>query len=383
MKPLGLYIHVPFCVSRCHYCDFYSTTDLRVENIARYVKATKKALTGWGSQLADHRIATIYFGGGTPGLLGDHLCELMTCVRDAFEVSDGAEVSVEVNPTNLDSETLARWIDSGVGRISLGVQSFDERVLKVLGRSHTSSDTMKALAILDEADVSVSLDLICGVPHLGFEGWRAQIEMAIACDPDHISIYPLTVEEKTPLHELAENGEISMPDEDEVADQMILSETMLSDAGYVHYEVSNYSKDGKCSRHNTSYWTSVPYLGIGPQAASMRNELNGSRKRMVMHSTLEDYTNEPVRLTEEEWMECETLTPSEAICEDIMLGMRLLKGVEEKKVQITGLDTVFEELVMSGLVTLDHDTERYVPTQRGWLLGNEVYSAIWNSSKRS
>ena len=392
---IGLYIHAPFCAKRCSYCDFYSTTDVRVERVGRYVEAVQRELREWSMCCTAATISTIYFGGGTPSLLGHHITRILETIGACFTVQADAEITVEANPGSLDHDILMQWVASGVNRISLGVQSFDKEVLKVLGRGHSIDDTMKALSLLDETGVEVSIDLMCSVPCQDTSAWRAQLEMAIACEVGHISVYPLTLEKNTLLARQVAAGQITLPDDEEGADQMMLAHELLGEAGFEHYEVSNYARPYKRARHNMGYWTGVPYLGIGPSAASMVPLDDGTRLRAIAHTTLDHFIrasdqkqkadrpqdNSVLSLSALEWWSQgarEILDVEDAIREDIMLTMRTKDGVESLHVEEAGLFEVFETLCAQGLVFFDDRAGRYRPTARGYLLGNEIYSAIWN-----
>jgi len=378
---LALYIHVPFCIKRCAYCDFYSTKDTGIETVRAYVAATVTAISAAEEMFSDAKVPTIYFGGGTPAMLGLRILDVLDAVRGAFTVLPDAEITIEANPGSLDPEILEQWMNAGVTRISLGVQSFDKDTLRLLGRGHTVDDIMRAVSLLDDAGSTFSIDLMCGVPKTRDSQWRDQIEMAIACEPDHISIYPLTVEEGTAYAEKLEAGELILPESTEVADQMQQAKRMLQDAGYEHYEVANYAKPGKRSRHNVGYWKGRQYFGIGPSAASMLNHSDGSRFRGVAHETLDAFLENPIRMNYEQWSLVEHLDAKQVQREDLMLGMRMSDGVSIADVEMADLRDDFEKLVSHGLVTRNEQQDRYVPTESGWLLGNEIFATIWCSGQ--
>ncbi|MCL2025003.1 MAG: radical SAM family heme chaperone HemW [Coriobacteriia bacterium] len=383
MRTFGLYIHVPFCMKRCNYCNFYTTTDTGVERVCSYVAAVKTAIKGWASSWTSTRsLATIYFGGGTPSILGRHLIDILAIIREVCAVAECAEITVEANPASLDAEIMQEWVAAGINRISLGVQSFDAAALRTLGRAHTVEDIFRTVALLDEmsagTDLSYALDLICGVPGQDEAAWRSVVEMAIACDPAHVSVYPLTVEEDTPLAAAVASGAVEMLTDDNIAQQMLTARALLTAAGYQHYEVANYMLPEHEGQHNTGYWTGVEYLGIGPCAASMFMQEDGSRVRFTAHATRDEFLADPVRIQSTRWHEHEVLTPAEAMREDLMLGMRLIRGIRAQKVAEANVTIVFEQLCADGLVRFDAVTECFVPTDRGWLLGNEMYAAVWS-----
>jgi oxygen-independent coproporphyrinogen-3 oxidase len=269
-RPLGLYVHVPFCEAKCTYCHF--AIDPRRPDRARqerYVAAVLAEMEGAEKGAAD----TLYFGGGTPSLLeADLVARMVGAARSRFALPASAEVTVEANPHDLDEAGYRRSREAGANRLSLGVQSFDEGVLREMGRFHTASDSRRAATLAREAGFeNVSIDLILG--WLGETGarWDRCLEDAAALAPDHVSLYVLEVEGKTLLSHLARQGRLDVPDEDLVADLYHRTVAFLADAGLQRYEISNFARPGRASAHNAKYWDDAPFLGFGLSAHSYRH----------------------------------------------------------------------------------------------------------------
>lgn len=372
-RGLSLYIHVPYCVSKCAYCDFYSAVAPCAADIDRYVKALLAQVAAWGAHYRQP-IRSVYFGGGTPSLLGARIGAVLDGVRSAFDVATDAEITLEVNPDSIDATSLVQWLDAGVNRISMGVQSFDEGILRWLGRRHDVAGAAAACALLREAGVDFSVDLICGIPGLSDELWLASLESAIKSGASHVSVYSLTIEEGTPLADALDSGEFVMPDDDVVAQQMNIAADVLGAAGIKRYEVANYARPGHKSVHNTGYWTGVSYLGFGPSAASMLTDDAGNRYRFILHDSTQEYFANPAIASGEPE---EVLSPAEALREDVMLGLRLVLGVSDALVGEAGVRYVMEDLAEQGLVEFDSGTQHWRTTAQGWLLGNVVFAAVW------
>src|SRR2546421_8084994 len=276
-----LYLHVPFCRRRCTYCDFSIAVRKRIparEYVDAVVQELRQGLTDPGRKPGDpgdseDGLETIYFGGGTPSLLPpDALATLLTSLRDAFPVTsfrDAVEVTVEANPEDVTLETATAWRQAGVNRVSLGAQSFDDRVLQWMHRSHNAARIAAAVRTLRDAGVdNISLDLIFALPAELERDWARDLEQAVALGPAHLSLYGLTVEERTPLARWISRGAAAPPDDDRYADEYLLAHSRLAACGYRFYEVSNACRDGFRSRHNSAYWSGRAYLGLGPAAHS-------------------------------------------------------------------------------------------------------------------
>ena len=263
----SLYVHVPFCRSKCAYCDFNSYAG-QEGLIPAYVDALLREAAAWSE--AAETLDTVYLGGGTPSLLPlSQMERLMTGLHGSFTFAADAEVSLEANPESVDLPNLRGLRELGFNRLSIGVQSFDDRELRFLGRVHDTATAEAAYAAARQAGfANVSLDLIFGLPGQRPAQWRRSLEKALTLEPEHLSLYALTVEEETPLATRIAAGESRAPDEDAQAEMYAWSEEALALAGYEHYEISNWARPGRRCRHNLTYWQSDPYLGLGAGAHS-------------------------------------------------------------------------------------------------------------------
>ena len=268
-RSLSLYIHIPFCQRKCHYCDFNTYAGMN-HYIAPYLAALHKEIANWAQALDGWRVETIFFGGGTPSLLsGEQVRALLDLCRDAYTMAPAAEVTLEANPGTVDLARLEAFRAAGVNRLSFGAQSFDPAELQWLGRIHARDEIGQAVRGARQAGFGrVNLDLIYGLPEQPLERWQRSVEAALALDPDHLSLYALTVEEGTPLAEWVAAGRVREPDPDNAADHYLASAEMLERAGYLQYEISNWAKPGQECRHNLTYWHNDPYLGLGAGAHS-------------------------------------------------------------------------------------------------------------------
>ncbi|WP_108251162.1 radical SAM family heme chaperone HemW [Planctomonas deserti] len=275
-RNLGVYLHVPFCRVRCGYCDFNTYTAAEVRGVKQSDYASEAvaevALAGGvlGASGAPRRPAsTVFFGGGTPTLLpADDLARMLGAVRDTFGLEPGAEVTTEANPDSVDAAYLGRLAEAGFTRVSFGMQSAVPHVLATLERTHDPDRIPHVVRWAREAGLQVSLDLIYGTPGESLEDWRASLEQAVAQEPDHVSAYSLIVEPGTKMARQIKRGEVAEPDEDLQADMYELADALLGSAGYEWYEVSNWARDGRVSRHNLAYWQGHDWWGVGPGAHS-------------------------------------------------------------------------------------------------------------------
>lgn len=274
----GLYIHVPFCQSRCIYCDFYSTIFGRDMQRA-YVDALCREMAERRGEAEHHAVPTVYFGGGTPSMLPDDALEqVLTALRSAFHVIDEAELTLEANPDDVTPERAARWRAMGINRVSLGVQSFQDAILTVLRRRHTAAEARQAVQTLVAAGLTnVSIDLIYGLPGHDLTLWRQDVAEALALPVTHLSAYALTIEEGTALAAMRTMGTVGEVDEEDSLSMYELLLDATAQAGFEHYEISNFSRPGYRSRHNGSYWRGTPYIGLGPGAHSFDG--NGTRRQ--------------------------------------------------------------------------------------------------------
>jgi oxygen-independent coproporphyrinogen III oxidase len=412
MDRAGVYIHVPFCRARCSYCDFatgmYEGTlaETYVCALAREIEAfvppegraaegdsNKGRAEEVGAEEAHAEemrskqegkqeraeVDTIYFGGGTPSLLTPaQLSRVLASVRRRFRVAEGAEVTLEMNPGTVTPEILRGLRDAGVNRASFGAQTFDERELKRLGRTHTADDTRRTLTLLREAGfTNISFDLIAGLPGQTLRAWERNLEEAVSLRPEHLSLYLLEVHEGTPLAEQIRQGRCAVPDADIAAEMYRLMVERTARAGYEQYEISNFCLPGRESRHNVKYWTGAPYFGFGCSAHSFDG-------RMSRWSNERD-TRAYVKLVEEKGSAVVThdeLDERDASAEALFLGLRLLtRGVNLAdhlaRFRRDVRADYAEDLARfgdAGLIELEGDLLRLTPA--GALLSNEVFAAF-------
>ena len=316
----GIYIHIPFCKQRCNYCAFYSTTLYNIRE--RYVDALCKEIAMRKEYAANAPIETIYFGGGTPSTLTlEQLQRICDTIYDVHSVSPTAEVTIECNPDDLTPEFLTQLRRLPFNRISMGVQSFNDTQLKRLGRRHNSDKARQAVRNAREAGYdNISIDLIFALPGSTLSDWEHDLESAIALRPDHLSAYNLTYEEGTPLHSALERGDFTELSEEENVEQFQMLITKLKEAGYRHYEISNFALPGRESRHNSSYWNDTPYIGCGAAAHSY----NGTSRQWNI-ADIQEYikgieSNNPN-------FEIEELTEEERYNDTILTRLRTAKGL--------------------------------------------------------
>ena len=268
----GLYLHIPFCKQRCAYCDFFSTTSC--QECDAYVKALCFEMELRRDYLSGASLQTIYFGGGTPSLLTEaHFTRLFQAISSLFTVDLNAEITLEANPDDLTPSYLQMLSQFPINRISMGVQTFSNATLKLLNRRHTAEQAIQAVRDCRSAGfLNLSLDLIYGLPGEDLACFQENVQQVLALEPSHLSAYSLTIEEGTPLHRMCELGEIQEMEEEESLSCYMYLCTALKEADYHHYEISNFARSGCESRHNSSYWSGIPYLGLGPSAHSYDGE---------------------------------------------------------------------------------------------------------------
>ena len=375
MTAAGLYIHIPFCSSRCSYCDF--ATGLYQSEIAeRYVRGLINEIRS--SQYAGENVDTIYFGGGTPSLLAPAQLErILASLFDEFEIAAETEITLEINPGSATPEKLRAFRSLGVNRASFGAQTFDDAELAKLGRSHNAADALRTFADLRDAGfANVSFDLIAGLPGQTLAGWQRNIKHALDLGPEHLSFYLLEVHSGTPLAVHIRRGIQPQPDEDLAG---VMYEWMLEQAtaaGYEHYEISNLCRPGFHSRHNVKYWTAAPYYGFGCSAHSY----DGNARRWSNQRDVLKYV-EMVESGASPVVEEQQLSPTDVRAEAVFLGMRLMEGVDLRRYRESfGVDLRDEHaddldrFREAGLVELEGDLIRL--TRTGALLSNEVFAAF-------
>ena len=368
----GIYVHIPFCASRCSYCDFFSTLSLS-ESGEPYVNALLAEAALRQTELQGEPIRTLYLGGGTPSQLPlPQLSRLITGLRERLDLEAVEELTVEANPDDVTPEWCRAVSRLGVNRVSMGVQSFEDKILRLIGRRHTAQQAAEAVARLRAAGIdNISLDLIFGLPGQTPESWAASVRQAIDLQPQHISAYGLTYEEGTRLWHQRERGEVTEVPEDQCLEMYHILVDVLQAAGYEHYEISNFAKPGYRSRHNSSYWNDTPYLGLGAAAHSY----DGRVRRYNPHD-LQQYIS---KITAGETaFEHEELTPWERYDERVMLGLRTADGVDADRLRLDFGDEACQHFIREAQRHIEaghlhvKDGSRYVLTRDGILLSDSI-----------
>ena len=391
-QPLSLYVHVPFCLSKCPYCDFNTYQGME-HAMAPYVEAAIEEGHLWGRRLGNPPAATVFFGGGTPSYLASNqLGRLLSSLVSSFPLIEGAEVTAEANPGDLDDTKLRAMLAMGINRLSIGVQSLDNGLLGVLGRRHTAAEAVAAYRRARNAGfANVSLDLMYGLPHQSIEQWQASVQEVIDLAPEHLSLYGLTLEHGTAMEQQVRRGLLPEPDHDLAADMYEHAREAMAKAGYQHYEISNWCLPGYSSQHNLAYWQVRPYLGIGPGAHSNLCGFRFHNAKLPAHYArcVQDWSQAPgyasIPLDETTLQATPTLeayeaiSPETAMAETMFLGLRLLEGISlddfRRCYGVSLIDDAYpaevDDLVASGL--LDLDRERLKLTSTGLLLSNQVF----------
>jgi oxygen-independent coproporphyrinogen III oxidase len=362
----ALYIHIPFCVKKCLYCDFYSIpADKRT--IDRYINSLCMEMTM--RRGGADRIDTVYIGGGTPSLLGArHIVRIMSCIRDNFIISDDAEITSESNPESLTEDKATVMRRAGINRISMGFQSLDDRELSLLGRPHDSGAATRAFRSARACGFdNVSVDLVYGIPGQKPDLWMKTLEQVVALRPEHISAYELTPEAHTPLYELLEKGDLHLCEEDEIASMYYAAKDFLAGNGYRHYEISNYALEGRQCRHNLNYWDRGEYLGFGAGASFFTGECRGSNIADVM-GYMAEINSGVLPVAEEIGMK-----EADKLKEIIFLGLRKTAGFDIGLIPHDSFDRMREalrDMTQQGLVIINDN--KLMPTRKGLLLCNEI-----------
>ncbi|WP_229724710.1 radical SAM family heme chaperone HemW [Winogradskyella forsetii] len=321
----GIYIHIPFCKQACHYCDFHFSTSLKKKG--ELLNALAKELELRKDEFNNSTVETIYFGGGTPSLLNTkELLFLIDSVYENYEVSENPEITLEANPDDLSTKRIHDLTATPINRLSIGIQSFFESDLKLMNRAHNAEEAKVCLEEATKYFDNISLDLIYGIPGASNEQWLKNIETALSFKVPHISSYALTVEPKTALASFIKKGLIENVDDEQAHDQFHILKDKLEASGFVHYELSNFGKEGYFSKNNSAYWQGKSYLGIGPSAHSFNGK---QRSWNVKNNSRYIKAIEKNELP----LEIETLTQTDRYNEYIMTGLRTIWGVSLKKVE--------------------------------------------------
>jgi len=371
----GIYIHIPFCKQACHYCDFHFSTNLDIR--AQMVDAIAQEATIQQSYLKGEVIQTVYFGGGTPSLLSqEEIHQLLATFRKNFTILPDAEISLEANPDDLTPLKLNALFDVGVNRLSIGIQSFDNRVLQFLNRSH---DASSAVASVEHARLAgfknISIDLIYAIPDQSESVWKQNIHQALALHPEHISSYSLTIEEKTVFGRWASKGKLAPVHDDHAASQLECLVTMLESAGFEQYEVSNFARPGFQSQHNSSYWKREKYLGLGPSAHSYNRE---SRQFNIAnnHLYLKGLQSGSIPFT------LEVLTQEDKVNDYLLTTLRTSWGADLAKLRdefgydLTSRHAAYLENLVSKKLATQQD-HKLILTKSGLLLADKISSDLF------
>lgn len=320
MKKLGIYVHIPFCVSKCAYCDFFSgPADVITKE--RYLLALQKQIEETATAQEKYQVVSVYFGGGTPSSVDPvGLMQVLGTILRCYNIANNCEISIECNPGTVDENSLSIYKKSGFNRLSFGLQSVNDDDLRMLGRIHSFSDFLKSYEAARKVGFdNINVDLISAIPNSNINKWQKTLKQVAFLKPEHISAYSLILEEGTPLFDRYEGGEdLRLPDEDEERNIYHMTDEILSEYGYQRYEISNYSKPGYECKHNILYWDRTEYMGFGAGAASFVGE-----QRFNVKKDIQAYIENPVECYEN----IENLTDSDAMAEFMFLGLRMIKGV--------------------------------------------------------
>ena len=381
-KRLGIYIHIPFCKSKCEYCDFYSIGGSRDRRVTDdYLQALADHIREAGRLAPEYLVDTVYFGGGTPSFFGaENLEKILDEIHKSFRLSVEAEITLEANPDSVTLQAMKKLVRAGFNRISIGVQSDDDEMLKKLGRPHNFHQAKQALTLARQAGFgNISLDLMYGLPNQTLTAWKETVLRIVGLRPEHISCYALKVEEGTPLWSYKELA--NLPDDDTQADMYLAASDILRDYGYEHYEISNFAKKGFASKHNLKYWTGGEYLGFGPTAAS-----DFAGKRFTILRDLQGYI-QGIAKKETVLSECETIPARERAGEYVILRLRTSDGISAEEYErqylmpFAPLEKAMQRFREKGYAVYEND--RWHLTEPGWLVSNQIILTLNTLQERS
>lgn len=411
MSEFEVYVHVPFCIRRCGYCDFntYTARDLGSgasrEHYASLAIREMELVRQWqlAHEVNEGAVSTVFFGGGTPTILpASDLARMVQAIRDIWGIADGAEITTEANPDTIDDAYVSALADAGFTRISLGMQSAVPYVLRTLDRTHTPANVQAGIRAANRCGLRSSVDLIYGAPTETLDDWRTSVQAAIDLGVDHVSAYALTVEPETKMGRRIAAGTLPRPDDDDEATKYEIADDLLSDAGLQWYEVSNWAREGYESRHNLGYWRNVDWAGIGPGAHSHYNHAlvepddhdqgftptgqhalgyavqrmgdartGGLRAWDIAHPRRWAQALQSDRVP---WQDCETITAAQDLEERVMLGLRIRDGFDLALTEGIVPPHVWDNFVHDGLVTIE--AGHAIATRRGRLLNDAMITEI-------
>ena len=393
-ESLALYVHIPFCETKCPYCDFNTYTAIE-PLIPSYTAALCREIATWGRALNRPALTSVFFGGGTPSYLpSERIQQVMDAIRANFQVCADAEITLESNPGDLRADKLDAYLHCGINRLSIGVQSFDDGLLGMLGRRHSAQEAADAYALAVAAGFdNVSIDLMYGLPRQTLGQWRATLERTAELAPPHVSMYCLTLEDGTPMQRWVADGALPDPDSDLAADMYLAAQETMAERGYRHYEISNWARGGRESVHNLAYWRNGPYIGVGPGAhshyASCRfANIRSPREyvRRLSDAAANGWLRGPLDYDALTTMpvvaDVETIDRRLAMAETLMMGLRLDVGVADAgfarrfgETPRAAYPDAVAELTDVGLLRADGGRMRLTP--RGRMLANEVFSRFF------
>ena len=373
--PLGIYIHIPFCRSKCHYCDFYSLTTKDDKLLDSFIQAISAHIKEAGKLAPSYRVDTVYFGGGTPSFFGaDGMATLLAAVRKYFDVAPEAEITFEANPDSVSDKLLRRLRAEGFNRVSLGVQTDNDEILKKLNRPHSYSQAVNAVErIRRHGFRNLSIDLMYGLPGQTLTAWEDTLRHVLALNPEHISCYGLKVEERTPLYNYRDTA--NLPDDDTQADMYLAAVDILRSKGYRQYEISNFAKKGLVSKHNVKYWTGGEYLGFGPDASS-----DFAGKRFTFVRDLMGYID-GVKGKGEVISDLQEIPFRERAGEYLITRLRTVSGINQEEYEkkyllpFAPLEAALERHAQQGLASKAPDGRWYL-TPQGFLVSNSIISDL-------
>lgn len=374
MKKLGIYVHIPFCKRKCAYCDFVSFSN-KQNLIDGYIETLKKEINKFEINKEEYLVDTIYFGGGTPSYIDSkYIIDILEVIRNKFDISKDVEITIEVNPGTASEEKLNNYYKSGINRLSIGLQSVDDKLLNTIGRIHSFSDFLKTYSLAKKVGfTNINIDLMIGLPTQNLSDVKTAIEKAVELSPNHISVYSLIVEEGTPIEEKINKKELFLPSEILERKMYWTVKEELEKSGYVHYEISNFAKPGYESKHNTSCWNQEEYIGFGLAAHSYINNTRFSNTEDI-----EEYI-ENIRCDKEEYKTIhEVQSKEDKMKEYMLLALRKIEGVrisEFKKKFVDNPIYLYREelnkLVTQKLIEIEEDNIKL--TKKGIDLANLVW----------
>ena len=381
--PLGIYIHVPFCRSKCQYCDFYSVTQRDDKLMDGYLEAVCNHIREAGPLAPGYVVDTVYFGGGTPSFFGaEGLAVILSVIRKSFDVSAGAEITFEANPDSVSEKLLKRLRSEGFNRVSLGIQCDNDEILKKIGRPHTYEQAVTAVKRIRKAGFrNLSVDLIYGLPGQSLQAWEDTLRnVLMQLKPEHISCYGLQVEEGTPLYACRQFCDLA--DDDTQADMYLSAVQILKSFGFRQYEISNFCRKGQVSRHNLKYWTGGQYLGFGPNASS---DFAGQQFRIVRD--VQTYV-EQIRDGGQVLQEVHNVPNRERAGEYLMFRLRIASGIDPEEYEkqfmlpFAPLEKAMEKFRNQGWAQKTYDG-RWHLTPEGFLLSNTIISDLLAIQEKS